>query len=273
LAVTWAAGLALPPRGAQAAPPGNKLVRATLLTDVDSVRPGQPFTAAVLLTIEPGWHVYWKNPGDSGMPTKVDWTVPDGWKVAELRFPIPTRFEPPGNETIIGYEKEVLLTATVTPPDNFPTGGQAKLTADVSWLVCQQVCLPGRTTLNLELPVASNAAGARPANAEVFARWKPRFPRASRQAAEVSLAAGGRYTVQARLPQAGAQDVRWLPVPPESAIVQDPQTKAGAATSTYSFALAPAPRQAQPMQFLVTYKDPEGKQQGVEFTVTLPAPS
>src|SRR5438067_6037154 len=92
--------LALAVRATMAAPP-KELVTATLLADVDSVKAGKPFTLGVLLKIKPGWHVYWKNPGDSGLPTRVTWKLPEGFTADELRFPIPTRFDQPGD--IIGY--------------------------------------------------------------------------------------------------------------------------------------------------------------------------
>src|SRR5438874_13838035 len=90
---------------AVAAPPKD-LVQATLLADVDSVKPGKPFTLGVLLKIKPGWHVYWTNPGDSGAPTRVKWNLPEGWKAAELQYPIPRRIELPGGVVNYGYEDQ-----------------------------------------------------------------------------------------------------------------------------------------------------------------------
>src|SRR5438874_269026 len=107
---------------AAAAPPGKDLVAVTLLADVDSVKAGKTFNLGVLLKIKPGWHVYWKNPGDSGMATKVNWKLPQGFEVGALRFPIPTRFVQPGDVITYGYEDELLLTATVTPPKNLDAG-------------------------------------------------------------------------------------------------------------------------------------------------------
>jgi len=88
---------------AAAAPAGKDLVTATLLADVDSVKAGKTFNLGVLLKIKPGWHVYWKNPGDSGMATKVNWKLPQGFEAGELRFPVPTRFVQPGDVITFGY--------------------------------------------------------------------------------------------------------------------------------------------------------------------------
>src|SRR5438477_12860531 len=94
---------------AQALP--KDLVKAELLADVASVKAGEPFTLGVLLTIKPGWHVYWKNPGDSGIATKVVWTMPNGYSIGAVNFPLPTRIEVEGKIVNIGYEDQVMLTA------------------------------------------------------------------------------------------------------------------------------------------------------------------
>src|SRR5437867_3085239 len=103
------AGLTLAAQAKGAMPSGTDLVKATLVSDVSSVKAGQPFTLGVLLKIEPGWHVYWKNPGESGMATSVQWKVPEGFKVGELQFPIPIRFGQSGDVIGYGYQDEVLL--------------------------------------------------------------------------------------------------------------------------------------------------------------------
>src|SRR5436309_1360323 len=116
-------------RAAVGAPPKD-LVTAALLADVDSVKAGKPFTLGVLLKIKPGWHVYWKNPGDSGLPTRVTWKLPEGFTADELRFPIPTRFDPPGDIIGYGYHDELLLTATVTPTKNLDASKPLTFGAD-----------------------------------------------------------------------------------------------------------------------------------------------
>src|SRR2546421_10505162 len=110
----------------RAAPPAD-LVKAELLADVDAVKPGQPFRAGVLLKLKPGWHVYWKNPGDSGSPTRVKWNLPEGWKTGELEYPIPQRIELPGSIINYGYEDEVMLLASVTPAKDLKIGSTVEL--------------------------------------------------------------------------------------------------------------------------------------------------
>src|SRR5689334_12521666 len=87
MAVLTAAGPA-----AGALPQERNQIKATLLADVSAVRPGATFNVGVLLEIAPGWHVYWTNPGDSGLATEVKFQFPEGFKVGDLRYPTPSRF-------------------------------------------------------------------------------------------------------------------------------------------------------------------------------------
>ena len=88
-------------RAAAAAQVPKDLVKAELLADVASVKPGEAFTLGVLLKIKPKWHIYWKYPGDAGLPTTVKWKLPERAQAAEpeLRFPLPVRFDQPGESS------------------------------------------------------------------------------------------------------------------------------------------------------------------------------
>src|SRR5689334_4883262 len=114
--------IGLCPRAVAIAAPATQLVDATLLADTAAVEPGRPFTVGVLLKIQPKWHVYWKNPGDSGIATTVDFAVPEGFTVGDLQFPVPQRLNLAGGLVSFGYEDEVMLLATVVPPNDLRTG-------------------------------------------------------------------------------------------------------------------------------------------------------
>ena len=122
-----------------AAPAPAAHVRAELLADVSALQPRKPFWLGVRLSIDPGWHVYWKNPGDAGLPTRVTFTLPDGFTAGPLQFPTPRRFLQPGNIVVFGYENSVLLLTKITPPANLPADFQGQFQANVSWLVCSDV--------------------------------------------------------------------------------------------------------------------------------------
>jgi thiol:disulfide interchange protein DsbD len=121
-----------------------------------SIAPGGKQIVGLVLTLEDGWHVYWVNAGDSGEPPQIDWTLPDGFKAGRIQFPIPERL-PLGPLMDFGYEDHVAFPVTIAAPASAPPGGVAHLDAQVSWLVCQDVCLPGKAHLGLDLNVQPKA--------------------------------------------------------------------------------------------------------------------
>lgn len=134
----------------QAAPwKKSEPVKAELLTQFTSVKPGTSFEAGVLLTQEPGWHTYWSTPGETGLPTSIDWSLPENWKAGPIQWPTPKLFVQ-GDITNFGYEDKVLLPAAISVPENAPEGSYT-LKASVSWLMCAEQCIPG--SAELEIPV------------------------------------------------------------------------------------------------------------------------
>jgi len=151
---------------------GKQLVKAELLADANVIVPGKPFTVGLLLRMAPGWHTYWKFSGDAGLPTELNWKLPQGWKIGEIEWPIPLKTIDPGDIETYGYENEVLLMQEITPPPKVDSS-TVKLVADASWLVCEKICIPGSATLNLELPISTTS---QPANRELFDRYRRLLP-------------------------------------------------------------------------------------------------
>lgn len=151
----------------------SRPVEARLLADVASVRPGQTFTAGVLLTMKPEWHVYWKNPGDSGLPVSIALSGPNGVTFGEMRWPLPVDFVQPGEIVGYGYTDTVLFPIEVSVPASVAPGAALDLAAEVSWLACKDVCIPGRAKLDLRVPVAAESATA---NEALFEQWRQRLP-------------------------------------------------------------------------------------------------
>jgi thiol:disulfide interchange protein DsbD len=106
--------------------------------------------------MDPGWHTYWRNPGDAGLPTRAKWTLPEGFRAGELQWPRPGQFNT-GPLVSFGYEKEVLLPVEIQVPASVASK-DITLKAQVSWLECQEICLPGKADLVLTLPVRSEVA-------------------------------------------------------------------------------------------------------------------
>jgi thiol:disulfide interchange protein DsbD len=157
-----------------AAAPRGRHVKASLVAELDAVRPGQPLVAGLRLQMDPGWHTYWLNPGDAGLPTKARWQLPEGFAAGELQWPRPGRFMT-GPLVSYGYENEVLLLVEIQVPSTV-SSSSVRLAARVSWLECQEVCLPGKADLELSLPVQAEASPG-PA-AGLFEGARRRLPRA-----------------------------------------------------------------------------------------------
>ena len=138
-----------------AAPVGGRHVKVSLVAESDAATPGRPLLVGLRLQMEPGWHTYWRNPGDSGLPTKVKWELPEGFSAGSIQWPRPIRFNT-GPLVSYGYEHEVLLPVELQVPARL-SSPEARLVARVSWLECQDVCLPGKAELTLSLPVRANA--------------------------------------------------------------------------------------------------------------------
>jgi thiol:disulfide interchange protein DsbD len=117
---------------------------------------GKPLETAIRLTHDQGWHSYWMNPGEAGIPTNVEWKLPPGWKSGGLQLPAPIRFVS-GGLAGYGYEGTAWFPVTITAPEDF--AGKARLSATISWLACSEGgCVPGEAELHLELRAGKTAA-------------------------------------------------------------------------------------------------------------------
>jgi thiol:disulfide interchange protein DsbD len=136
-------------------------VRAELLAHApQGVAPGQPLWLGLQITHQPEWHTYWKNPGDSGLPTDLAWTLPAGLDAGEIAWPLPRKI-PIGTLANYGYEGTVLLPVPVTVASSFAPGPLAKnatIELRASWLVCRKECIPEEGEFTLQLPLQSTTA-------------------------------------------------------------------------------------------------------------------
>jgi len=170
-----AAALAAAPSVSAGAPAPGHHVQAELVSEVESIQPGQPFWLGLHLKMEPGWHTYWKSPGDSGLPTRLAWRLPEGFAAAPIEWPYPKAFSQ-GPVTSYGYERDVLLPVRVTPPASLAPGRAVTLAARADWLECREQCLPGRAEVQVTLPVAVGAPLPAAAAAAVFAQTRQKLP-------------------------------------------------------------------------------------------------
>jgi thiol:disulfide interchange protein/DsbC/DsbD-like thiol-disulfide interchange protein len=162
-AALLAGAIVLSTAGASAAPVKTEHVTAELVAERSAVQPGESVRIGLRLQHAPHWHTYWRNPGDSGLPTTLRWTLPDGSQAGEIEWPAPKRL-PIGPLVNYGYEGELLLPLRYTAPATARAGDTLTLRAHANWLVCKDICIPENATLQLRLPVI--AASATPGGTE-----------------------------------------------------------------------------------------------------------
>ncbi|MGD9618030.1 MAG: protein-disulfide reductase DsbD family protein [Alphaproteobacteria bacterium] len=192
LALAVALGVATPLRVSVAAPPQDP-VTARLVAETGAIAPGQTVWVALHLETRPGWHVYWRNPGDAGLPTEIAWTLPPGFTAGEIAWPTPERFvvDRIGN---YGYEGSVALLVPITAPAETETaplpGRTVPIVAQATWLACAEICIPGEAALSLALPVAAAPAAPDPASAALFAASRARLPQPAGFAVRFAVSGG-----------------------------------------------------------------------------------
>jgi thiol:disulfide interchange protein/DsbC/DsbD-like thiol-disulfide interchange protein len=146
---------------------------ARLIGETAAVRPGEPFTVGLHITLDEGWHTYWKNAGDAGNGVIMEWALPDGFTVDSLGYPTPERIPYPPLLNY-GYHDEVVMLATVTPPADID-GDRVDLAATADFLVCADVCIPATAEVGLTLPVTAGAPGPSEA-APLIETYRARLP-------------------------------------------------------------------------------------------------
>ncbi len=176
-------------------------VRAELVAHAPSgVRPGKTVQLGLSIQHQPHWHTYWKNPGDSGLPTTFSWQLPDGVQVSDVDWPTPKQL-PVGPLMNYGYEDQVLLPVKLSIPEGFSARTlDVKLRAD--WLVCKEICIPESGEFSLQVPTDA----ATVSHATTFAAAQARVPQSLENLRAAALVEGNVLAVEVDgLPPAAQQ--------------------------------------------------------------------
>ena len=181
----WAAVLALAGT-AWAEPVKTRYSTVELIAEQASLpAAGGIVGAGFRLQPSPGWHAYWLNPGDAGLPATLRWTLPDGFSAAEPRFPVP-HLIPFGDLVTYGFDEPILLLVDVAVPPGLPAGETRTLAAQARWVVCDdELCVPEQADVQITLPISEGATLSEQAPAFAAAReklppevnWPARFQR------------------------------------------------------------------------------------------------
>ena len=148
-------------------------VAATLIAEHASIQPGGSTRIGILFEIEDGWHIYAQDPGDAGLPTKVTWSGSERLSFGPLQWPLAHEFHDPGDIRTFGYTGDLVLFSTMAVPAEWPgrLAAGIRVTADVRWLACKEICLPGKANLELVLPLSPDPP-VPSTHAELFAAAK-----------------------------------------------------------------------------------------------------
>ena len=237
-------------------------VHARLVAEDKAIAPGGTITVALEEKIAPGWHTYWKNPGDAGAPSDIQWTLPPGWKAGGIQWPRPKRL-PVGPLMDYGYEGTPWLLTTLTAPAD--AKGPVALSAHASWLVCQQICVPEDATLTLNLQVGAQTPD--PAVAKDFAAARALLPVASPW--KLSYALGSTLDIYVAAPALAAAHPKSADFfPATSGIIKNaaPQL-VGYAKDGLVLRLAPGANVKGPLQGLLVLTSTDGSTQALDVAV------
>jgi thiol:disulfide interchange protein/DsbC/DsbD-like thiol-disulfide interchange protein len=175
----------LPARALESAAQESPRARVTLVADHIAIAPGQAFQLGLRLRLAPRWHSYWRHAGDAGAPTEIVLTLPEGSTAGPIAWPTPQAI-PFGPLMSFGYYGEVVLPMRITLPASLRAGEVFSITAEATWLVCDDVCIPEEGSFRLDLPVAAEPQ-ANPDLAPLFATAAAALPRPSPWQASASI--------------------------------------------------------------------------------------
>lgn len=150
-------------------------IEVELVSEVESIRPGKVVWVGLRMKMEPGWHTYWRNPGETGLATQLKWQLPEGFEAGEIEWPVPEKLLVAGILSYC-YSDEVLLRVQLQVPTSVKAGQSVTLKASARWLVCRELCIPGQADLSLTLPVSHSVPGADKRWTVLFANTRARLP-------------------------------------------------------------------------------------------------
>src|ERR1700756_1602766 len=156
-------------------PDPNELVQVRLVAETASIAPAATLWVDAHFTIKTGWHIYWRNPGDSGLPTAIQWDLPRGFSPGNTLWPVPERFVQGGIGNY-GYAGSADLLVPITVAKDLVAGDKTVLASEASWLVCADICIPGSAKLSVSLPVSAGPLVLDPATAALFAETRRQLP-------------------------------------------------------------------------------------------------
>ncbi len=148
---------------------------SVLLSEKLSISPGETITLGFHQKLRKGWHVYWQNPGDSGLPLSLEWGLPAGLEAGEIIYPLPHRL-PLGELVNYGHEGRPTFLIELTAAEDVMPGSIAELELDATWLICSDICVPERGTFLLQLPISAESGESNSSASLIFKLARNNLP-------------------------------------------------------------------------------------------------
>lgn len=270
-ALLAALAVASPPAVLSAAEPAPPVVtehaRSYLAAEFAVVSPGATLWVAFAQQLQPGWHVYWKNPGDSGLPLDLDWRLPPGASAGEVAYPLPERI-PVGPLANFGHTGAPTFLIPISTPKDAAPGETLTIGLKATWLICEEICVPEEGAFTLKIAVG-DADAPDQFGAPLIAAARAALPT---EAAGPSLfvAEAGRIVIDAPAPPAAAEafffpDTEGLVEP---AAAQRVAFENGRARIEMSPGFSYAPGEIDRLSGVVVYKKSDGESVGVLVSAT-----
>ena len=250
-------------------------VQASLVSGVDAVVPGQSFWIGLHFKIQPHWHTYWINPGDTGTRTHLTLDAP-GLAFGPLLHPLPERFVSEDYASF-GYENEVLHLIRVTADKGLSPKGTVTIKGHATWLVCKQTCIKGKADFTLELPVATKTSAV---NEELFTHWHEQLPQAptSDVLSIIDLSSFDSSQRRFDITWAGKvqpKHVDWLPIATDAIAVEGIKLSHQGKRTSVSFDVEVFNREqikGGRLDGVIVWKDPDGRRRGTSVSVRVLQP-
>ena len=221
-----------------------------------TVQAGESVDIAIVFTIEPGWHMYWLNPGDSGLPPSVLWELPAGVTADPLRFPTPHRIDTGNGMTSYGYEKTWAMLGRLNIPADFK-GDSVGVRAKIDWLVCQENCVLESSGIESKIHLGSEKSD----QDSQFVAWRAALPvsDASVNVAICLTADSDAGELKIGLPE-GSKFLDFFPPPLDAAVFSGDRSTVRFANANLSvpFRILPGKHTAQTAEAIIVYTDVTG---------------
>jgi len=167
-------GFSLPQLIAQVVETDNAKIE--LISEQATIQPGESFWIGLRMEIREDWYVYYRNPGDSGMPMMVEWLHEPDFNIGDIQWPVPVWIDVSGGLSSYGYYDSVLFMMEATAPYDLVPGESYTLEAEADWLICEKICIPEYADLELTLTVTDDDVAYNDEWLPLFAETRGNLP-------------------------------------------------------------------------------------------------